>query len=172
MPILNLREAILEKATARLDMGEEFPRWARVLRAVLFPIHELANLRGRARYWAIDSDQWIICGVRFTGRTMRQLAMANGELYRISVDEGTVRISATTIPVHAPDIGPQTIVDVEQIVYALQRAERRLQWQADQLHETGDYAAEMPAEDAQRMREAIAVLLARPTTANPTTPKA
>lgn len=48
--------------------------------------------------------------------------------------------------------------DVQQIVYALQRAERALQLQADLLHEAHDYAAEFPAEDAERMREAVALL--------------
>lgn len=54
------------------------------------------------------------------------------------------------------------IVDVQQIIHALRRAERRLQSEADALLRAGDYSAEFPAEDAERMREAIALLQARP----------
>lgn len=57
--------------------------------------------------------------------------------------------------------GPQ-VIDVRQVVYALERAERALRLQADALHVQGDYSAEFPAEDADRMLEAIALLRARP----------
>jgi hypothetical protein len=49
-------------------------------------------------------------------------------------------------------------VDVAQVVYALERAERRLQGEADALQAQHDYGAEFPAEDAERMREAVALL--------------
>ena len=49
-----------------------------------------------------------------------------------------------------------------QIIYALQRAERTLQAHADALSASLDYSAELPAEDAQRMREAQALLAAQP----------
>ncbi len=45
-----------------------------------------------------------------------------------------------------------------QACYALQRAEKRLQREADLLHVQGDYSAEFAAEDAERMREVIAWL--------------
>lgn len=51
-----------------------------------------------------------------------------------------------------------TAIDLEQVIFALQRAERRLQAEADSLGSAGDYNAEFPAEDAERMREAIALL--------------
>jgi hypothetical protein len=56
------------------------------------------------------------------------------------------------------------IVDVKQVIYALERAERALRAQADELHDAGDYSAEFPAEDADRMREAIDLLRAKPVT--------
>lgn len=51
-------------------------------------------------------------------------------------------------------------VDTKQIVYALERAAVALQSQADSLCDRQDYSAEFPAEDAQRMREAIAIVSA------------
>lgn len=52
-------------------------------------------------------------------------------------------------------------IDVQQVIYALERAERRLQRLADRLFDSRDYSAEFPAEDAQRMREAIQLLQGR-----------
>lgn len=52
-------------------------------------------------------------------------------------------------------------VDIQQIIYALERAEHRLMKQADRLHKARDYGAEFFTEDAERMREAI-VLLSKP----------
>ncbi|MGL4576890.1 MAG: hypothetical protein ACRCV9_19035 [Burkholderiaceae bacterium] len=48
--------------------------------------------------------------------------------------------------------------NIDQIVYAIERAERSLQRQADQLIANRDYSAEFPAADAQRMREALTIL--------------
>jgi hypothetical protein len=47
---------------------------------------------------------------------------------------------------------------VRQIIYAMERAERRLQGEAEKLLEAGDYSSEFPAQDAVRMREAIELL--------------
>lgn len=47
---------------------------------------------------------------------------------------------------------------VDQIIYALERQITALQAQADRLHAAGDYSAELPAEDADRLREAIDAL--------------
>jgi hypothetical protein len=56
-----------------------------------------------------------------------------------------------------------SVIDVQQVIYALERARDQLQSLADKLHDQQDYSAEFPAEDADRMREAIALLRARPT---------
>ena len=52
------------------------------------------------------------------------------------------------------------IIDVRQIVFALERARDRLQNEADVLCDRLDYNAEFFAEDADRMREAIVLLSA------------
>lgn len=54
------------------------------------------------------------------------------------------------------------IFDVEQVIFALERARDDLQAQADRRHENHDYSAEFPAEDAARLSEAITLLRARP----------
>jgi hypothetical protein len=50
--------------------------------------------------------------------------------------------------------------EIKQIIYALERAEKQLRASADRLHEAHDYSAEFPAEDADRMREAMGLLRA------------
>lgn len=58
----------------------------------------------------------------------------------------------------SPDLPPIQRIDVAQVIHALERSIRSLDHQANQLAALGDYAAEHPAEDAQRLREAIALL--------------
>lgn len=89
-------------------------------------------------------------------------------------DEATAdseRRAAVEGPVERPVVPPAPkralackLVDVAQIVYALQRAERALQHHADVLHDQMGYSGEFPAEDAERMREAVALLTARDAT--------
>jgi hypothetical protein len=49
-----------------------------------------------------------------------------------------------------------------QIIYALERAERRLRHEANTLMAAHDYAAELSAEDADRILEAIELLRSLP----------
>jgi hypothetical protein len=48
--------------------------------------------------------------------------------------------------------------DIQQIIYALERQASDLQEHANRLSEKLDYSAQFPADDAERMREAIAIL--------------
>lgn len=50
------------------------------------------------------------------------------------------------------------MTDRQQIIYALERAAARLDAERDKLMAFGDYSAEFPGEDAERMREAIEIL--------------
>lgn len=63
-------------------------------------------------------------------------------------------VSSATVKANALPKG----VDLQQIIYALERQERALQAHADRLSAAMDYSAEFPAEDAERMREAVALL--------------
>ena len=77
--------------------------------------------------------------------------------------DGSLRVWQHALPKH---------VDLQQIIYALERQERALQAHADRLCAELDYSAEFPFEDAERMREAVALLrpnvrAERPQTAAP-----
>lgn len=65
-----------------------------------------------------------------------------------------------------PDLSPQPPrpIDVQQVIHALERARDRLQAEAD-AHAPDDYSAEFPSEDAECMREAIALLRSPPAAA-------
>lgn len=54
--------------------------------------------------------------------------------------------------------GAKAGADIDQIVYALERARDNLQARADEALRRRDYSGEFPFEDAQRMREAIELL--------------
>lgn len=49
-------------------------------------------------------------------------------------------------------------IDVQQVIYALERAAALQESQAQKLAEARDYSAEFWAEDAERLREAITLL--------------
>jgi hypothetical protein len=49
-------------------------------------------------------------------------------------------------------------IDVQQVIYALERAAALQEGQAQRLLEACDYSAEFWAEDAERLREAITLL--------------
>ena len=49
-------------------------------------------------------------------------------------------------------------IDIEQVIYALERAAALQDRQAQKLHQARDYSAEFWAEDAERLREAITLL--------------
>lgn len=49
-------------------------------------------------------------------------------------------------------------IDIQQVIYALERAAALQEGQAQRLHEARDYSAEFWAEDAERLREAITLL--------------
>jgi hypothetical protein len=56
------------------------------------------------------------------------------------------------------DVCVPTDEERKQIIYALERAERRNQELADKLHDQHDYSAEFPAADADQIRKAIGLL--------------
>ncbi|CAN5859097.1 hypothetical protein BH11PSE13_BH11PSE13_12360 [soil metagenome] len=64
-----------------------------------------------------------------------------------------------------PEPGPPPPIDLKQIIYALKRIEAQQRAHADRLHEQLDYNAEFPYEDAERIKEAVTLLLAKPVVA-------
>lgn len=74
-------------------------------------------------------------------------------------DPHAVRWAENVLLFNPPAKTPtEPMPDVMQIVNALGRAERRLRREADALMRQHEYSAEFPDADADRMKEAIALL--------------
>lgn len=69
----------------------------------------------------------------------------------------------------ARPLDPARPIDMQQVLYALERARITLLAQANVLHEQRDYGAEFPWEDAQRMAEASLLITALATRPEQTT---
>jgi len=81
-----MRQSIWRKVEYTLAEGAKIPRWALVLRAVLFPLKALHRCMGKNHGYQWETDTWLIEGVKYSGKAMRALANADGETYRIRCD--------------------------------------------------------------------------------------
>ena len=77
------------------------------------------------------------------------------------LDVRLASIPALAELVATPRPGPPDF-DLKQIIHALERHARQQQALADKLHDERDYSAEFPAADAERLREAAALLAGMP----------
>jgi hypothetical protein len=80
----------------RILWGDFLPRWARVLRAILFPLDPLFWVMSRTRGYQWDQDVWIIEGVKYSGPSMRLLAEAQGEIFRAIRSGNVIHITRVT----------------------------------------------------------------------------
>lgn len=62
------------------------------LRAVLYPLDFFYWKMSKTRGYQLESDTWIIEGVRYTGEALRALANAKGETYRITRTRGCITL--------------------------------------------------------------------------------
>lgn len=63
--------------------GELLPPWMVIIRAALFPLDTLYWKLSKARGYQLESDTWLIHGVRYSDEALRLLARSVGEIYRI-----------------------------------------------------------------------------------------
>lgn len=81
--ILMMREKFWRWLLEDYPEGCYLPKWAIVLRCILFPV--------KSFFWLVDShnpydfitDTWNILGVKYSGNMLFMLSKANGETYRI-----------------------------------------------------------------------------------------
>lgn len=64
--------------------GALLPWWAMVIRALLFPLDFLYWRMSKSRGYQMESDTWVVEGVRMSGRSVRMLAEAKGDIYRVT----------------------------------------------------------------------------------------
>ncbi len=79
-----MRNFIWEAARKHHPEGMMLPRRFRVLRAILYPLDTFYFLYGERNGYNPQYDAWRIHGARFSSATLRTLAQAQGETYRIT----------------------------------------------------------------------------------------
>lgn len=83
----------------------------------------------------------------------RQPRVGGITTHRYAIGRADVEIER--LPAEPVLVTPEPVVDLDQVIFALERAEKQLQEHADRLRDGHDYSAQFPAADAERMREAI-----------------
>ena len=90
------RDWVWEKAMSRVLWGELLPLWAKIVRAILFPLDTLFWNMSRSRGYQWDKDVWIIDGVKYSGPSMRLLSDAQGEIFRAIRSGDVVHVTRVT----------------------------------------------------------------------------
>lgn len=102
----SLRARLWRLATSRQTEGAMLPPWLLLVRAILYPCDFFYWWMNSTRGYQVGTDTWIIEGVRYSGRALKELANAQGETYRITrsgecvtltrVKDGVDRLSSHT----------------------------------------------------------------------------
>lgn len=87
-----MRKEIWMRARAKHPEGMILPWWLLVLLAVLFPLDFFYWRMSKTRGYQYQSDTWLIEGVVYSGVALRQLAKAQGEIYRVTRTGKTVHL--------------------------------------------------------------------------------
>jgi hypothetical protein len=87
-----MRQAFWRFVRRRIPAGQILPWWALGIRAVLFPIDTFYWRLSSNIGYQVESDTWLIHGVRYSGASLHALADAQGEIFRISREGDTVTV--------------------------------------------------------------------------------
>ena len=79
-----MRNMIWSLVRSNLPEFQRLPWWALAVRAILYPLDFFYWRMGETRGYQWESDTWIIEGVRYSACSMRHLARADGEIYRVT----------------------------------------------------------------------------------------
>lgn len=85
-----MRNTIWNAVRAKVQEGMMLPRWALLVRAILFPLDFFYWRMSQTRGYQVLTDTWVIEGVTYSGTALRWLAEAQGETYRITRTGETV----------------------------------------------------------------------------------
>ncbi|MHB9021327.1 MAG: hypothetical protein ACYC3A_05830 [Halothiobacillus sp.] len=87
-----MREMIWNAVRSKVPEGMILPWWALAVRAALYPLDFFYWRMSRATGYQSQNDTWLINGVTFSGETLRWLAKAHGETYRVTRTGETVTL--------------------------------------------------------------------------------
>jgi hypothetical protein len=91
-----MRERLWAAAARRHPEFMILSRRLLILRAILFPLQALHSYMHRMDGYQIQSDTWLISGVRYSRKTLQCLSNAQGETYKINRSGDTVTLERLT----------------------------------------------------------------------------
>ena len=89
--IHNMRSLIWEMVRSHVPEGSLLPIWARIVRAILFPLDYIFWKLSKTRGYQWETDTWLIDGIEYSGLFFHYLAEADGEIYRVTRVGETVK---------------------------------------------------------------------------------
>jgi hypothetical protein len=88
--VIKMRNKIWYWSISKLPEGIILPWWAITIRAIIFPLDFIYWRMSKSRGYQWKNDTWIINGVRYSGKALYWMSVAQGETYRIRRDGKTV----------------------------------------------------------------------------------
>lgn len=87
-----MRDMIWNAVRSRVPEGMILPWWALTVRAMLYPMDFFYWHMSQTTGYQLQSDTWLINGVAYSGDSLRLLAKAQGETYRVTRTGETVTL--------------------------------------------------------------------------------
>lgn len=100
-----MRQQVWRFVRRHIAEGQLLPWWALVIRCLLFPIDFLYWRMSGARGYQWQTDTWHIHGVTYSDCALRQLALAQGAVYRVTNRNGTVILEEVRLEDKPPSVG-------------------------------------------------------------------
>lgn len=79
-----MRDTIWQWLRAGYPAGRMLPWWMVCVRALLYPVDFAYWRLGRDRGYQIESDMWLIGGVRYSSAALHELSLSHGRCYRVT----------------------------------------------------------------------------------------
>lgn len=93
---IEMRHKIWNFIRSNVPEGEILPWWALTMRAILYPLESFYWHMSQHAGYQWESDTWLIEGVTYSGESLRWLAKAQGETYRVTRRGETVMLERVT----------------------------------------------------------------------------
>ena len=87
-----MRNAIWRWTRRNIPDGALLPWWALAVRCAMFPLSSVYWRLDRTQGYQLETDTWIINGVRYSARSLAALAEARGDVFRVTRTGETVTL--------------------------------------------------------------------------------
>ena len=119
----NMRNKLWDFFTRNHPDGAILTRRLRIIRALLFPLDALYWKLSKSRGYQYESDTWVINGVKYSGKALRTLSHATGDVFEITRDNDILVVrridNIEDLPDYILHIPQTTILDaVRSVSYA------------------------------------------------------